>query len=189
MALMTFLEVRNKLLNSTPTQFCVYVELLEDMLNESRFKSLRECLTGKVGEGGCGLQPAKIKEMLYFNPAYKHVADNLAVKLQLEMIEPLKEVGAPIGNTNNSKVKGNNVTIDLDQSKSSRGNNVDYLLARLKRDRPDLIEKLTSGELKSPRQAALEAGIVKPKYQIEPTAEAVVEFIKRHGINLKVEVI
>ena len=80
MALMTFLEVRNKLLNRTPTQFCVYVELLEAKLNESNFSSLRECLLASANKGGCGLAPDKIKHMLYFNPAYRHVADTLAVK-------------------------------------------------------------------------------------------------------------
>ena len=187
MAIMTFLEVRNELLNGTPTQFCVYAELLEDMLEEGGFKTLRECLTAKVAKGGCGLELSKVKDMLYFNPMYRHKADTLAVKLQLELIEPLKPVGAPIGHqgVNEYTDKSANVdNINISKTTSKGGTSVEYLLSRLKRDRPDLIEKLANGELKSPRQAALEAGIVKVKYQIEATPEAVVAFIRRHRITL-----
>jgi hypothetical protein len=183
MALMTFEEVRNKLLHSTPVQFCIYVELLESRMQEKGFDSLRECLTAPVSKGGCALEPAKIKDMLYFNPMYRHKADALVIKLQLDMVEPLKPVGAPVGNVNNSpKVKPDNIRID---SKKAYGTSSDYLLGKLKRDRPDIVSRLETGEFTSVRQAALEAGIVKPKYQIEPTIKGVIEFIDRHGLDMQ----
>ena len=37
-----------------------------------------------------------------------------------------------------------------------------YLLRRLARDRPDILERVKSGEFKSARAAAIEAGIIKP---------------------------
>jgi hypothetical protein len=182
MALMTYEEVRRCLLNETPTQFCVNVELLESRMQEKGFNSLRECLTAPVSKGGCALEPAKIKDMLYFNPMYRHKADALVIKLQLDLVEPLKPVGAPVGNDNADKNKPDNVRID---SKKAYGNNTDYLLGKLKRDHPEIVQRLEAGEFRSVRQAALEAGIVKPKYQIEPTVQGVIEFIDRHGLDIQ----
>lgn len=42
------------------------------------------------------------------------------------------------------------------------GTSQTYLLRRLARDRPDLLERVKTGEFKSARAAAIEAGIVKP---------------------------
>lgn len=39
----------------------------------------------------------------------------------------------------------------------------DYLTARIRRDRPDIYAKMTAGEYRSARAAAIDAGIVKPQ--------------------------
>lgn len=39
----------------------------------------------------------------------------------------------------------------------------EYLTARIARDRPDILERMKSGEFRSVRAAAIEAGITKPK--------------------------
>lgn len=44
---------------------------------------------------------------------------------------------------------------------TDRGNNADYLTARIARDRPDILKRMQAGEFPSVRQAALEAGLVK----------------------------
>jgi hypothetical protein len=43
----------------------------------------------------------------------------------------------------------------------------EYFLARLKRDHPDILERLAAGEFASVRQAAVVAGIIRPKAPIE----------------------
>ena len=44
-----------------------------------------------------------------------------------------------------------------------RGSNQQaYLLRRLARDAPDILDRVKSGEFKSARAAAIEAGIIKP---------------------------
>ena len=49
----------------------------------------------------------------------------------------------------------------------SRGeNHAEYLTARIGRDRPDILERLDNREFKSVREAAIEAGIVKPTKKI-----------------------
>lgn len=181
---MTFTEIRNKLLHSTPMQFCIYVELLEDMIDEGGFASLRECLTAQVSKGGCGLEPSKIKHLLYFNPIYKHIADELAIKLQLELVEPLKSQGGvnnPEGVNQHSDKRGQPDNIRLT---SKFGTSSDYLAAKIKRDHPDVADKLANGEYRSIHAAALDAGIVTKKYQIEATVEGVLAFCKRHNIIL-----
>lgn len=47
-----------------------------------------------------------------------------------------------------------------------KGNNPDRLAARIKRDHPEIAARVEAGEFKSIRAAALEAGIVKPRFSI-----------------------
>lgn len=42
-----------------------------------------------------------------------------------------------------------------------------YLTSRIKRDRPDIAERMVAGEFKSVRQAAIEAGIIKVKTPLQ----------------------
>jgi hypothetical protein len=46
------------------------------------------------------------------------------------------------------------------------GRGADYLTARIKRDRPDILERMKAGEFSSVRQAAKEAGIVRERISI-----------------------
>ncbi len=61
--------------------------------------------------------------------------------------------------------QGNDVTL-------IRGNHSDYLAARLKRDAPEIAERLANGQFKSVRAAAIEAGIVKPPQPPEQAKRA-----------------
>jgi hypothetical protein len=45
--------------------------------------------------------------------------------------------------------------------KAKAGNRSDYLIARIARDRPDILERMKAGEFTSVREAAREAGIIK----------------------------
>lgn len=47
------------------------------------------------------------------------------------------------------------------------GTSTDYLSARIARDRPDILERMKAGDFRSVRQAAIEAGIVKVKSNLE----------------------
>lgn len=40
------------------------------------------------------------------------------------------------------------------------GNDLDYLTARIARDRPDILQRMKAGEYKTVRQAAIDAGII-----------------------------
>lgn len=53
------------------------------------------------------------------------------------------------------------------------GNQSEYLLRRLARDNPEILDELEAGKIKSVRQAAIAAGIVKVKNADEKAVEAV----------------
>jgi hypothetical protein len=54
------------------------------------------------------------------------------------------------------------------------GESSDYLTARIARDRPDILERMKTGEFGSVREAAIEAGIVnaKPRYSLPDDPQA-----------------
>ena len=68
----------------------------------------------------------------------------------LARVEPAKKKGAPKGSQNAAKdreIKGYNVTFNSSKSdESKRGNNRDYLAARLKRDHPAIAARVAAGE-------------------------------------------
>ena len=56
------------------------------------------------------------------------------------------------------------------------GNKQKYLVARIARDRPDVLERIKRGKFDTVQTAAIEAGIVKPnssrgKYSLQPGTE------------------
>lgn len=98
--------------------------------------------------------------------AEEAVAKSLEVKAQ--EISPVASVGAPKGNQNSKKEEENKrYVITFDYPKTQRGTSQDYLLARIKRDRPDIIPKIGENkEFKSARAAAIHCGIVKAQKKI-----------------------
>jgi hypothetical protein len=60
------------------------------------------------------------------------------------------------------------------------GTTADYLAARLKRDRPDILDKMHAGDYPSVHAAALDAGIVRPRYSIPTEPCAAARALRRH---------
>lgn len=65
---------------------------------------------------------------------------------------------------------------------SSHGNSQAYLLRRLARDAPEILERVKAGEFKSARAAAIEAGIIRPVPTVRLVDDPVkvAAAIKRH---------
>lgn len=72
--------------------------------------------------------------------------------------------------------KGDNVTFKV------RGNDSDYIKARLRRDHPEIAERLEAGEFKSARQAGIAAGFVKniPTLRITSDVSKIANCLKQH---------
>jgi hypothetical protein len=71
----------------------------------------------------------------------------------------------------------NNVTGDIMQ----RGNNADYLTARIARDRPDILARMKAGEFRSVRAAARAAEIVRRTFVVDADRpEVAAKKLKKH---------
>lgn len=63
---------------------------------------------------------------------------------------------------------------------SPHGDRADYLTRRIARDHPDILERMKAGHYRSVRQAALEAGIVKPVVQVPAEPARAARALLRH---------
>lgn len=78
--------------------------------------------------------------------------ENLS-KAEVDHAIELKKHGRP---KKGEERKGSDLTL------KARGESVDYIKARLRRDHPEIAEALKRGEFRSARAAAIKAGIIKP---------------------------
>jgi hypothetical protein len=93
----------------------------------------------------------------------------------LAMIQPLAKHGA-----NQHSEEGG----DIITSTEARGTSQSYLLRRLQRDRPELVEQIGKGKrFRSARAAAIEAGIVKatPTVALGDPAKAAAAVVRHQG--------
>lgn len=87
-----------------------------------------------------------------------------------------EEGGAPQGNQNAAKDKNNRDNIKVE---SHRGTSAPHTLKRLKRDNPELAERVVNGEL-SANAAAIEAGFRRPTLSIPNDPNRAAESILNH---------
>lgn len=78
-----------------------------------------------------------------------------------------------------SKEERESIGKELTNRPGQRGEDSDYLTARIARDRPDVLTRMRAGEFRSVRQAALEAGIVKARWSAPSEPAALARAIKR----------
>jgi len=163
--MMNYDDIRTKLLHETPFQFCVYLEMLDREYEAQGFRSLVECLTTSVTLGGVGLIESKIVDMMYYNPDYKHKADKLKLKLGLQQVAAI----VPVLNDHGVRHANNEKGISKIGSNSK-----EYRIAKLKRDHPDVAQRLIDGEFKSVSAAERAAGIGPPlKSEVDKVVTAV----------------
>lgn len=147
------------------------------------FESMDEFLTSEDGLG--------IKDLGLFRRCMEAVsrspgttaalASNLLTRLKEEAgmsawLPDIAELPA------HGEIGGGHVRVDNVKS-AEGGNSQSYLLRRLKRDRPELIEQIEAGTIKSVRAAAIEAGIVKdvPSVPMNEPAKAAAAILRRTG--------
>ncbi len=139
--------------------------------------SLRALITEPYPRGW-GEQPDKIQAVIQ--------DDVEALALFREAM--VEERGGSGSNQYATKEVGNNDNIII--SSSVQGTSKSYTVSRLKRDRPDLFERVVSGEL-SANRAAIEAGYRRIKTPLEnlvywwgkATPEEKAEFIRNLGLR------
>jgi len=91
------------------------------------------------------------------------------IKIYYQYVEPMAKYGGD----------GGKVEVDNINTESKGGTSSEYLVRRLKRDFPQIADKVIKGEL-SPFAGAVEAGFKKRMVSIEPTVEGVYNFIQKN---------
>lgn len=113
-----------------------FIQDAEEMWEELGFSSAQDMI-----QNGYELDPVEVQYALDW---LKVKAPDEAVSFERAVTggRKLGKVGAPEGNTNASKNKVDNVNFVFP---TKGGNRSDYLLARLERDRPDILEEFHQG--------------------------------------------
>ena len=147
-------------------------EKYDDAVNgeELSFNSLLHFMQDKKGLG--------IKDIVLFEKCLDAVANSShamadnATKLMVALTVPLAEHGE-----NQYGQRGGS------DRTSIRGENRAYLLRRLARDAPKILEKVKTGEIKSARAAAIEAGIITPfpSLQLKDPAPTAQKLLAKKG--------
>jgi hypothetical protein len=131
-----------------------FVQDANEMWEELGFKSAQDMISN-----GYYLDPVEVDlayEWLSIQNPETAVNFETAVKGGRKLRD---RPGAPEGNKNACKNNPDNIRIE--SSNKEYGTSADYLLARIERDTPEILEKYKQGEFPSVRQAAIAAGIVK----------------------------
>src|SRR6476661_1031937 len=79
---------------------------------------------------------------------------------KIRQVQRMAETAQPLQPAENHPGPGRGYT-KKPHEKAKAGNRRDYLVARIARDRPDILERMKAGEFTSVREAARAAGIVK----------------------------
>jgi len=202
MAMMTPEDVRRKLALMIPSDWCVLLELAEHRLDVYGFPTLKEFLETPYEKGGVGIKLPDAINLIHANvntnPRYRWKGEELEKKLGVS--ELAKSVPSVIerGEGNKEGINQHKRRI-LDKTENVKyppkpseqgGNSKVYRIAKLKRDYPDIAQRLMDGEFKSISEAERAAGVRPPKantYRLvlpiddEPKARIMVdEFFKKY---------
>ena len=83
-----------------------------------------------------------------------------SMQRKIRQVQRMAETAQPLQPAENYPGPGRGYT-KKPHEKAKAGNRSDYLVARIARDRPDILERMKAGEFASVREAAREAGIIK----------------------------
>ena len=136
------------LLDSKPQQFAAMLEIVSHGFEQLGFKSLIEYVHADVGKGGLGLTDNRLNALLWFNPGYKHKAEELSKKMGLpELAKGIEAIGKHgVNQYSGDSISGNRTSTKPGTSKK-------YLIAKLKRDHPKVAKNLENGAYKNVTEA------------------------------------
>ena len=83
-----------------------------------------------------------------------------ATQRKIRQVQRMAATAQPLQPAENHPGPGRGYT-KKPHEKAKAGNRSEYLVARMARDRPDILERMKAGEFASVREAAREAGIIK----------------------------
>jgi hypothetical protein len=83
-----------------------------------------------------------------------------SIQRKIRQVQRMAETAQPLQPAEHHPGPGRGHT-KKPHEKAQAGNRSDYLISRIARDRPDILERMKAGEFASVREAAREAGIIK----------------------------
>jgi len=89
-----------------------------------------------------------------------------AIQRKIRQVQRMAWTAQPLQPAENHPGPGRGYT-KKPHEKAKAGNRSFYLVARIARDRPDILERMKAGEFTSVREAAREAGIIKDVSLVE----------------------
>jgi hypothetical protein len=89
-----------------------------------------------------------------------------ATQRKIRQVQRMAETAQPLQPAEHHPGPGRGHT-KKPHEKAQAGNRSDYLVARIARDRPDILERMKAGEFASVREAAREAGMIKDVSLVE----------------------
>ena len=89
-----------------------------------------------------------------------------SIQRKMRQIQRIAEAAEPLQPAENHPGPGRGHT-KKPHEKAKAGNRSDSLIARIARDRPDILARMKAGEFTSVREAAREAGIIKDVLLVE----------------------
>ena len=159
--------LRQRAIKETPEQWCVTLAGLERRMKKRGFTNLKDVITTPFSKGGLGLTIEDAIHFINFNPAYEHRAKGFMEKLGVaELAKQTEAVGDrglqdQPGRGKSVLDKSKNIKYTFDPS-GMGGTSKKYRIAKLKRDHPDVVQRLMDGEFKTVSAAERAAGIERP---------------------------
>lgn len=138
-----------------------FIQDAEEMWQELGFNSAEQMI-----REGYELDPIEVQYAL----------DWLKVKSPEEAVgfEAAVKGGRKLMNVGRPKAEDVKVyNVNINPTNQQAGNRSDYILARLERDRPDILEEFRQGVHKSARAAGIAAGIIKVPSNYEQAIKAI----------------
>ena len=167
-----FKRITTNLLNCrlAPEDFAVFLDSANDLLNVSSFKTLSEFVTTSVNRNGLGLTIEEANVLLSMNKSRRDLVETLSQKLTLaERAKEINKVAEQGKSTHSTKPLKNKTIVDNSKNVnySLGGNDSSYRIGKLKRDHPEVAERLCNGEFKNVREAERAAGVQPAKKRLK----------------------
>lgn len=130
-----------------------WLSMAESHLTSYGYDSLSELVLLREEDGGLGYTRAQVRSLLTFNPKYSEEGKRLLAKMEI----------AEIAKETNALVHRGQTRDESKPAPKQQGTSAAYRIGLLKRDFPEIAQRLEQGEFSNVADAERAAGIRPPK--------------------------
>lgn len=175
-------------------------ELLESIIHQRAWEYLLDTNGRPVGSLrrlieapppiGCGQKADKVLKLLEVEHRYERDNTEWHERMTVLRDEVRREMGIDIpALSENYSAVGRGKKSDMSDISQRGGNSRDYVIARLKRDAPDIAQRVIDGEISAAEGKRLASGQTEPKRRAinmddpESAANTILEYMSRENIE------